>query len=175
MANTLSQIMTKLLSVTRWTPEDVHSSHARTRMTLAKAVGVAGDAANHFYVLDRFKATDRILSLKWKVLVDDATWDDMNWGIYVAGDWNVADQDVIDENAYADAVDMDTGVAPWAEAMGSGVAAANALIITGPMWEAAGVSAEPAPGTQYDLVVKAMNDPAGGSTMEALITYLSGD
>lgn len=175
MANTLSQIMTKLLSATRWQPEDVHSSHARTRTSIARAVGVAGDLANHLYILDRFKATDRILSIKWKTLVNDANWSDMNFGIYAAGDWNSADQAAIDANCYADAVDMKTGVAAYAEALGAGVAAASALIITGPVWEAAGVAAEPTPGTQYDLGVIAIADPAGGSTMEVCVTYVSGD
>lgn len=180
MANNLSDLMVKLLSATRWMPSDAHVSHARTRTSLPVLSVLAADVAGEIYVLDRFKATDRIIGIDWNASVSPTGLSEVDIGLYQAGDWNTADQTVVDIDCYCDghdaaAAEPASTAAKWNSLWGENIALATTPLLIKPCWEAAAVSAQPDRGTQYDLCMTSVADPTAAATLCFRITYLAGD
>lgn len=179
MAHTLSQIMTKQQSLTRWMPEDVRDAHARTRTCRPTITTAVADGVGHKYVLDRFKATDQILSVKWSSDLDCAGLDDCDLGPYAVGQWSATEPAAVDADALVDGADLSTApvqaAAAFAEILGYGIATVSKDKVTKPLWEAAGVASEPTPGTEYDLVLTSNGNPAAVSNLIFQITYVAGD
>jgi len=177
MANSRSTLMANLLAKPI-TMNDVHEARGQVRVEIAEVVSIAGDAAGHLYVLTRLKATDRILAI-FVQNTADAGWTDCNIGPWAAGDWVTADQVVVDADVLVDGLALtgarddleDAGSMP----LGSGANALAPTLAWKAIWEVAGLAAAPDPGTQYDIVMQSIGDPAGGGTARFMFLVATGD
>lgn len=170
MANTLSATMTDILA-SPVVKQPAGVWHGRVRAKFSGVIAVdAADANGHIYPSVRMRASDRIIS----VLLRNGTittGTDYDLGVYEAGDWGIADQAVVDVNAIADAIDMST-----ARTVTEIIEDSIAIALWGtPIWQMAGVAAEPTPGTEYDICWTGV---AVGSASESIVTailYTAGD
>lgn len=152
MANTRSGLMANLLAKPA-VKNSVDVGRAGVYSVRARIALSGGEASGHIFPLARFKATDRMLAIY--LGRDDlaTTAFSAHLGLYTAGDWTVADQAVIDVDAYADALDLSTTATTTPVAiLGSGAGS----VIDGDqfarqLWEDAGAASEPTPGTEYDV------------------------
>lgn len=183
MANTRSDVMANRLAQ----PAVINSVRKQKQRVYSKrsvVVSVAGDGAGHLYVLDRFSAFDTILALYMNNTAD-AGWTDMNIGVYAgdadgqtsAGDWTVADQTLITscQDIIVDGANRAAASAGHDELFGTGTNGIAETLEGLPLWEmCATVSAKPKQGTQYDLVMQSVGDPAGGGTAVIVVLYGAG-
>lgn len=167
MANRLSDILSNMLAVPS-VKNAVNLGHFIVKAAFGTTSVLAADGDGIIYPVFRVDADWRLLSL-WTHNDAIAGGTDYDFGIYTAGDWNLADQAVKDKDIYVDGVSMATArntfihndTAGAVEAsLGSAGAVLGAVVgggtITGiqrmrPIWQDAGLSAAPMPGTQFDL------------------------
>lgn len=173
MANTRSDLMA-LLYTEPQTKADVSRTHGRTRKSLAKVTVAGTESANHYFPLFRLPANARV----WNLLVshtDLGTTLTMDFGITVSGNWSLADQTEKDIDILADGSDMAAAARNRTSIFGSGITAGTHLLGR-TLWELAGDSAAPTPGTTYDVVAKIITTgtPAAG-TMDVELEYTAGD
>jgi hypothetical protein len=151
-----------------------HFGNSRTRTAVATFTGDL--AQNDILVLRRFKATDTILSAKlYMTAYGVAATGDL--GVYVAGDWTVADQALAAgtaEDRFATAVTMNgaitAGTELWNE---SGTITAD--LLAKPLWQQLGLTTVPAAGTLYDVCLKVEGANPPSATTTVVFTFLAGD
>lgn len=174
MANTRSDLITNLFAKVA-NPLGQNGSRVRYRMA---AVGTSsGHPANHLYVMFRVLATDRVISLNISNTAD-AGMTDLNVGAYVAGDWTLADQVVVPGTAEDRLVDGANRAAATTQPVniwGTGTNAFAESLQGRPLWQQLGLAAPPQPGTEYDICIRSVGDPAGGGTYVAEMLYVAGD
>lgn len=147
--------------------------HGRVRCKVAHAeVGTAGMTSGDELRLCRFKAHDHILSIKIGTTGASTTYA-ADLGLYQAGD--AGDGAVIDADLFASALALATSIDLVDQLAESSVAATVGSLHGKALWELA-AQTEPAPGTQYDLV---LTSTATGTTVAEEITcivlYTAGD
>jgi hypothetical protein len=150
--------------------------HARLRIAHATITVAGTESANHFFPFLRLKAADRVQGI-WLASTDLGTTLTVDIGIFVAGDWTVADQTVKAVDIYADGVDLAAAADTIGrEVLGFGTNAVNPPNRMRQIWQDAGDVAEPTPGTEYDLVMKIITTgtPAAGS-VQITTFYTAGD
>jgi hypothetical protein len=176
MSKYLSTVMAKQQSQGRWTPEEVHDSHGRVKQSICRVTIAASPGAGFICVLDRFKATDKITSIKWQMTVNSANIDEVDIGLYTAAvDWSTTEGAIVNLDCYCDDVDLDTAIVVPVEILGFGIATSAADLLTKTLWEAAGVGAAPVPGTEYDLCATIIGDPATITELIFIVQYMVGD
>ena len=188
MAKVLSDLMTNVLGTVK---NSVLLNDAAVYFAKATTAVAAADADGTFYPVLRLPAHARIIHI---IVGNDAITggSDYDLGLYVAGDWNSADQTVKDKDIYADGISMATArntyihndTAGAVEAsLGSRGAILGAVVgggaITGiqwvrQVWQDAGDAAEPTPGTQYDLTWTANTVGTGAGTIVTGVLYVKG-
>lgn len=176
MANTRSDIITNLLAGTK---NPVGADGSRERYRRCEFPTLAAEAANHLYPLFRVSAFDRILTLNVSNTAD-AGMTDLNLGAYVAGDWTVADQALVAgtiEDRLVDGANRAAATTQPVNIWGTGTNSFAENLQGLPLWQVLGLSTAPAPGTQYDLVLKAAgaSNPAGGGVYVFEMDYVAGD
>lgn len=159
-----------------------------SRSTAAVAVA---DTIGTVYPMLRLPAHARILSL---VVANDAmaSMTDMDLGLYVAGDWtdSTVSPDVKEIDIYADGISManarssmigvNAAVLALSDlSMGNFFGAAGGGALTGlqwarQIWEDAGDTVAPRPGTEYDLCWTAKVEPGHVGTIVTGVYYVFG-
>jgi hypothetical protein len=113
---------------------------------------------------------------------------DYNFGIYNSGDWNSADQAVRDVDIYVDGISMAAArdelidpaqvlagsIGSMLNVLGQGAGAITGLQYARQVWEDAGLSAAPTPGTMFDLCWTAPTVGSGAGTIRTTILYTVG-
>lgn len=171
MANTPSDLMANIIASPQ-VKNDPHLHHGRVRVHRSEITVAVADAANHYYPIGRFKATDRILAVL--VTHDDlgAGWANADLGVYPADDsWTAGSEPTaLDTDGLADNYDATLEVL---------VPTLVAFPVVGdmgdPLWLLGAQSAAPAPNTEYDLAWKVISEPAAAGTLQTIILYTSGD
>lgn len=174
MANTLNDIFTNNLATRReWNSVGVHG--ATVLCDVSTTTVAAADAAGRLYPLFRLPAQARILSLIPSNTAD-AGLTDCNVGVYPKTDWSLADGTTILADILCDGENL--SAASFASAgptsrLGKGTNGLAENLYMKPLWQVAGVAADPGPGVEYDIVMQSVGDPAG-CTMIWVITYTAG-
>jgi hypothetical protein len=167
-----SVIMTNLLASPQ-VANKIQECGGRSRVKICRLLTTTGMSAAELVVLCRLKATDIITSIKWNV---DATFTGatgVDIGVYPSGSWAAA------ETAIAEAClvlnqGLGTATDLLTEILGEGVTTGCDLV-TKPLWQAAGVSALPDTGTEYDIVMLVDGDISVAVNLTVVITYQGGD
>jgi hypothetical protein len=158
---------------------DVNLAFAQVKFCMGTISVLAADADAIIYPVFRVLADWRLIDL-WVFNDAITSGTDYDIGLYNAGNWNLADQTVRDKDIWCDGLTMatarnfgvsvDPSIASRAlsddvAATGSGQnvlgrAMASSASITGiqrfrRVWEDAGLSAAPTPGTEFDVCVTA--------------------
>ena len=126
--------------------------------------------------LCRLKATDQVRSIRWNNDLADAGMADVDCGLYAANDWSsvsVAFAALIDLDTFFNSLDMKDAAALFAECLGSGLTTTGDLV-SKPLWQAAGVSAAPPVGTEYDVALTINDSVDAASNYTILIDYMAG-
>jgi hypothetical protein len=185
MANVRSDLMASILAGTKL---DVSLGRLAVYFQKATTAVLAADADGTFYPVMRLPAHARIIQV---YVGNDAITGgtDYDLGLYVSGPWDAADQTVKDKDIYADGISMatarntfvhnDTAGAVEASLGSRGVilgAVVGGGAITGlnwarQVWQDAGDSAAPTPGTTYDLAWTANTVGTGAGTIVTGILY----
>lgn len=176
MANTRSDLIANLLAGTK---NAVGTDGSRVRYRRASFSTSAAEALNNLYPLFRASAADRIIDLNVSNTAD-AGMVDLNVGAYVIGDWTVADQSLVSgtvEDRLVDGANRAAATTQPVNIWGTGTNSFGEALQGLPLWQVLGLAAAPTPGTQYDIVLKAVgaSDPAGGGTYIFESTYIAGD
>ncbi len=190
MANTLSDIMANALARPR-VLNPALAVQGAVYFTRASTSVLAADADGRIYPVMRLPSHARILQV-WvgNDAITGGTAYDL--GLYVAGDWNSADQAVKDVDIYADGISMatarntlvhnDTAGAVEASLGSRGVilgAVVGGGAITGlqwarQVWQDAGDATAPTPGTEYDLCWTAPTVGTAAGTIITGVMYVMG-
>ena len=186
MANTLSDVLANALAKPR-VNNPALQVHGAVYFSRAVTSVLAADADNRIYPVLRLPAHARILAL---FVGNDAIagGTDYNLGLYVAGDWNSADQAAKDVDIYVDGLSMAVArdemidpaqvlagaIGSMFNALGQGANAITGLQWARRVWEDAGDAAEPRPGTEYDLAWTAPTVGTGAGTIVTGILYVAG-
>lgn len=168
MANVRSDTMAIQLAVPS-SRQSARLSHGRVRFRRA-VMTVTAEANGTFYVLERFRASDTIIRiLTTQTALAGFTAANLGW--YVAGDWTVADQTAKAASVYASGLSLAAAIVTPTDIMTLSSGANWARQV----WQDAGDSAEPTPGTQYDLVVTGTTVGGASGTKVFGIFYTTGD
>jgi hypothetical protein len=180
MANTTSNVMARRFT-DPVTVSPVRQNHGRVRTKICTfTIDISADGAGHIYRLFRVKANDAPLSLAISNDGAAAGVNDTNWGIRTISDASGTDPAQIaaaQDSCFADAYDMSAASAGWTEILGTGAAAASLETNAGmEVWEYAGITSEPAAGTEYEAVMVCVGDPITADEVVAVkFTYIAGD
>ena len=186
MANVLSDVFANMYTVPR-TLNPALSVRGAVYFSRATVQLLAAHAAGTIYPMFRMTANARVLAL---FLANDAlaSVTDLNFGIYTAVDWTAGDGVVKSVDKYCDGISLavarDEMIDPsqvLAGAIGSifNVLGQGTNAITGIQWarrifEDAGDATEPRPGTEYDLCLTSVSDPAGTGNVTMGLLYVFG-
>lgn len=173
MANTTSDLMGNLLA-SPIVPNFPRESGGALRWQRATLVVAGTEAIGHLFPIARLDARDRVrdILIGSTALGGTVTAD---FGVYVSGDWTVADQALKVVDVYANLVDLTVADLIPRSVLGSGAAANSAPNFWEQLWEDAGDVATPTPGVTYDLVMglTAVTGLVSG-TVQVVIEYTSG-
>ena len=174
MANTLNDIFTNNLATRReWNSIGVVGSQVLCQVSTTTVA--AADAAGRLYPLFRLPAQARILNLAPSNTAD-AGLTDCNVGVYPKTNWSAGDGTAISADVLVDGESL--AAASFASAgptnrLGKGTNGLAENLYMKPLWQVAGVSADPGPGVEYDIVMQSVGDPAG-CTMIWVVLYTAG-
>ncbi len=187
MANRLSDLLSNILAVPK-VMNPVNAGFASLKMMVATTSVLAADADAHVYPCFRVPSDWRLVDL-WTFNDAITGGTDYDFGIYQSGDWNSADQAVVDKDIYVDgasfatarvfgvSVDPSLAARSNSDAVASLGSAKNMLgtisgggALTGiqrfrAIWQDAALSAAPVPGTTYDLAWTANTVGTGAGTI----------
>lgn len=171
MANSRSDVMANVLANPP-VKNSVNRTGARVRVKDCVVVLDNTEAAGHIVPLARFQAGDRILKVEGRYpAFVGAT--DVDVGLYVAGDWTVADQAVVDQDILVSADSWAAAVGIFTD-LGTGAAGERAASATvNELWQDAGLTAND--GRQFDVALTFVTDPGAAGTAVVRITYVAGD
>jgi hypothetical protein len=163
--------MSNILSGTKNAPHDVH---ARERVSYFTVAVLDTDSDGRIYPLLRFKASDRIVRV---LIVNTAITGgtDYDMGFYTAANWSVADGTAKDADILFDGQSMATARDVLTDLTGLGTNAVNAADYGKRVWQLAGDSTEPTPGTVYDLCLLANTVGSASGTIAGFVEYQAGD
>lgn len=173
MANTTSQLMTNNIAVPH-AFNSVVENHARVRRDVCRVTAVAGDGAGHLYRLTKMSALYAVQSVKLANGAD-AGFTDMNVGIYTPSS-DTADPVAIDADGLVDGFDASSAQLTPLEILGTGTGAGDPADFGKALWEfaPAGPATKPQAGTEYEIVVQSVGNPAGADAV-FIIEYTAGD
>lgn len=174
MANTLNDIFTNNLASRReW--NSIGTVRAHQLVQVSTTTIPSTDGAGRLYPLFRVPAQARIVSLIPSNTAD-AGLTDCNVGVYPKTDWSAGDGTAISVDCLCDGEDLH--LASFASGgpanrLGKGTNGLAENLFMKPLWQVAGVSADPGAGVEYDIVMQSVGDPAG-CTLIWVITYTAG-
>jgi hypothetical protein len=175
MASTASDLITQFHNTDRPGTQGmsrIHQNHGRKRVKQIQVIPVVGDGAGHLYRLARMKAHDAITSIKIANSAD-AGLTDCNIGPWTpAADASTDPVTLSANDALCDGLNIAAGAAIPAEVLGTG--SDPAVTEFGQrIFEMAGLT-EPANGTEYEIVMQSVGNPAGCNVF-VQIEYIAGD
>lgn len=179
MPNTRSDILVNALADPLVTNK-IAVDGGRLRTKIAKfTIDISADGPGHIYQLARFKPTDSIISLQISHDGLATGVNDTNWGVRTPAPTPTDDPVQISaaaDSVFSDAYDMSTLSVSWTEILGLGATAAPLELNAGlPIWEAAGLSADPGP-QEYIATMISVGDPATADEAVAVkFVYVAGD
>jgi hypothetical protein len=170
MANRLSDYFTSIL-VQPNLPGNVHRVFGKTRFSMFLVNPQGADGANFLYPVGRFKTTDTILdiSLTHGTLTNMT---DVNMGIYVAGNWALADQAAIAADVLIDGMNLSTARNTPTSLFMTGTNAASAPRFGKPLWGFTAATSDP--GGNYDLAMQCITTTSLGQ-IQVGVLFNSGD
>ncbi len=146
------------------------SSRAEVKTIRVEVATLVGHGAGHYYPLFRLPAQARLWSLKVSNTAD-AGLTDCNIGLYQKADWTLADGVVIDEDILVDGANIAAASGVAVERLGAGTTAYAEGLEGKPLWQVAGVAADPGAGVEYDIALRSVGDPAGGATIVVIAQF----
>lgn len=174
MANVRSTLFQQMLS-TPPTKIDPNLGHGRLRVKVGVVTLDNSEAAGVILPLARFKAQDRIRHVKLAHPALGAGSTENDIGIYTAVDWSAGDGAVKNVDQLADGISFASARATPANLLGSGTNARTAAEGGNAVWQDAGDSAQPRPGTEYDVCITCVTDPGAAGAILFEIGYTAGD
>ena len=177
MANSRSDLMANLLASPS-VLNKVSLSGGRRRSKTATVVLDNTEAAGHLVPLARFDSGDYIEDVY--ICADTlAGATDVNVGVWTAVDWTLADGVVKDADIFVDGMTMNNAGASDSVWLRMSVAAAAGQRTPAQfgrqLWQDAGDTVAPPPGSQYDLVAQFVADPGAVATFKIKINYTARD
>ena len=165
-----SQLITDLIASPR-VLATVREKHGRMRVDVCRVTIPATPGAGWLLRLTKLRAHDHLLSVR-QIGDADANMSDCNLGIYTPSD-SVTDPVVVGSaNSLIEAANL-SAIDEWpTEILGDGLTQPENFGKA--LWVYAGVSTEPAIGTEYEIVMEIVSD-AAGSDHCFIIGYLAGD
>lgn len=174
MANVRSTLFQSMLAIPA-TKIDPNLGHGRLRAKVGTVTLDNTEAAGVLLPLARFKAQDRIreVYLQHPALGAGAT--DNNVGVYTAVDWTAGDGVAKNVDQFCDGISFAAARATMTPLLGTGTNARTAAEAANALWQDAGDSTQPRPGTEYDVVIQAVTDPGAAGAIAFCLVYTSGD
>ncbi len=174
-AATESQIMTNVIA-SPIAMSNVREKHGRVRVDICRVQAVVGDAAGHLYRLTKLRANDAVISIKLLHLEADAGMSDLNVGIWTPSK-TTADPVLVDVDGLIDGHSATGAQSTFEELLGFGSNAGAEADFGKGLWEycPGGPATEPAPGTEYEIVVQSVGNPGATVNMVWAIQYMAGD
>ncbi len=177
MVATESNLMTNIIAGVH-TMNPVGEKHARQRIDICRISTVTAEATGHLWRLTKLRAHDRVTSIKWMAGGNDSGMGDVDIGIYTPSS-TTADPVVIDRDGLVDGDVFTTGLSVPTEILGGGSGAGAEADFGKALWEycPAGPATEPAPGTEYEIVMTEVTGNPGATEVDFvfLIEYNAGD
>lgn len=172
MANTLSDLFANILSKPNVKNDSV--LHGRP-IWQAQAVILSAntDIAGQLYPLFRLSAFARLISLGFANTAD-AGWTSIEVGVWPKNDFTVSDGTAISATILVGTtLDAHLAQKGMKQVLGTGTGSYAPNLEGTPLWQQIGVSAAPAPGTEYDIVMTSVAQPSGGGTMVWRASYVA--
>lgn len=176
MARTNSQLLAQEYAA-KQTLSRIHESHGRIRVKYARFATLIAEVANHYYRLCKLRAHDALMDVKVWSNGGDSGMTDCNLGAWVPNNSLTADPaTVVKADGLFDGQNL-SGAATGAPFLGAGANGVVEADMGKPLWEALGVSAEPAVGTEYEIVLQVVgaSNPVGGGSYCIGLYYVAGD